>query len=121
VFRGDIPLEFVLFLPGGRVEGKTTIVVGAPVFKVGQEVVLFLSKMTQPRDDLKLFDNEASYRLTDLFQGAFNVVVDPATKELMVVSNVINLVDQPELRPDILGRLKGLPLAELETRVRQAP
>ncbi|MGH7802092.1 MAG: hypothetical protein ACREOW_15945 [Thermodesulfobacteriota bacterium] len=44
--KGSVPDEVDVFFPGGTVDGRTTIVIGAPEFKPGQEVVLFLNRAT---------------------------------------------------------------------------
>jgi len=125
VLRGDdVPGEFTLLLPGGTVEGKTTIIVGAPEFKPRQHVVLFLNKITEPQEGLGLTASQmGGYQLADLIQGMFEVTVDPATGESTAVSNVLKLVqhDQTEQQVLALGPLEGLSLEELETRIRQAP
>lgn len=62
------------------------------------------------------------FRLTDLLQGKFDVVADPATGQKMAVSNAVKLIEKPaEIKPEMLppGGMKGLPLTDLINRVQQ--
>lgn len=119
--KGTTQAEVQVFLPGGTVDGRTTIVIGAPEFKEGEEVVLFLSQATGYQEEVALPETVVPFRLTDLLQGKFNVVVDPATGRKMAVSSAAKLLERPGIKPEMLppGGLKGLALTELVTKIRQ--
>ncbi|MFX0201012.1 MAG: hypothetical protein ACFFCW_33245 [Candidatus Hodarchaeota archaeon] len=121
VLKGSVPSEVAVFLPGGTVGGRTTMVIGAPEFKHGQEVVLFLSRATDYKEEVELPTPVVPFHLTDLFQGKFDVMIDPATGQKKAVSNAVKLIYQPGVKPEMLppGGLKGLPLTDLVTRIRQ--
>ena len=120
--KGSVPDEVDVFFPGGTVDGRTTIVIGAPEFKPGQEVVLFLNRATGYEEEVELPAAVVPFRLTDLLQGKFDVVADPATGQKMAVSNAVKLIEKPaEIKPEMLppGGMKGLPLTDLINRVQQ--
>ncbi len=120
--KGSLPDEVVVFLPGGTVDGRTTIVIGAPEFKLDQEVVLFLNPATGYEEEVELPAAVVPFRLTDLVQGKFDVVVDPATGQKRAVSNAVKLIKKPaEIKPEMLppGGVQGLPLTDLINRIQQ--
>lgn len=121
VLKGNVPRKVAVFLPGGTIGGKTTMVIGAPEFMLGQEVVLFLSRATNYQEELELPPAVVPFHLTDLFQGKFDVMIDPATGRRKAVSNAIKLFEQQEVKPEMLppGGLKGFPLTDLINRIRQ--
>jgi hypothetical protein len=76
--KGDLGERVTLRVPGGQIGRYRTIFVGAPEFRLGEEVVLFL-KHAGP-----------SYPyIVGLNQGAYRVVTDPATGRRMVTTPIV--------------------------------
>jgi hypothetical protein len=76
--KGNLGDTLTLRVPGGQIGRYRTIFVGAPEFKQGDEVVLFL-KHAGP-----------SYPyIVGLSQGAFRVVTEPATGRRMVTTPIV--------------------------------
>jgi uncharacterized protein (DUF779 family) len=71
----------VLHMLGGKMDGRTTLVVGAPSFEVGEEDVLFLELM----DKQNIVERD-HYRLVGLAQGKFSVHFDKIKKTKVAVS-----------------------------------
>ena len=67
---------------GGRVDGITTIVVGAPQFVIGEESVFFLSEKESAHSG-------RNFTIVGGAQGKFNIFRDPATKEEKVLREKI--------------------------------
>ena len=75
--KGDLG-EYVTFrVPGGELGRYRTIFVGAPAFRVGEEVVLFLKT------------SGGVPFVAGLNQGAYRVVEDGPTRQRMVTSPVV--------------------------------
>ena len=69
------PGETIVFaVPGGQIGRYRNLTVGAPIFEVGEEVVVFL--MVRGREHPAVFG---------LNQGVFRVRLDEATKRRLVV------------------------------------
>ena len=76
--KGNLGDTLTLRVPGGQIGRYRTIFVGAPEFKPGDEVVLFL-KYAGP-----------SYPyIVGLSQGAFRVVTEPGTGRRMVTTPIV--------------------------------
>jgi hypothetical protein len=77
-YKGDLGRTVTFSVPGGQFGHHRTVMVGAPEFSEGEEVVLFLATGGLP-----------SPRLVGLSQGVFRVVPDTRTGERLVVSPVL--------------------------------
>lgn len=107
--KGDLGERITLRVPGGQIGRYRTIFVGAPEFRQGDEVVLFL-KHAGP-----------SYPyIVGLNQGAFRVVTEAATGRRMVTTPIVMASggEAPErvVRGDV-GR-RPLPLERFRESVR---
>jgi hypothetical protein len=107
------PAETITFkVPGGRLGRYRSVFVGAPIFTLGDEAVIFL----KPRGE----------DLADVFgvnQGVFRVRVDQRTGQRMVVPPPIMATGSPDsAQPVTRGAIerKPLPFAEFGARVREA-
>jgi hypothetical protein len=78
--KGNLGATVTIHIPGGRLGRYRTLFVGAPEFRAGDEVVLFLR----------------ANRIIGLSQGAFRVVPDAQTGRPMVVSPIVM-----SLNPDV--------------------
>jgi hypothetical protein len=76
--KGDAGRTITFKTPGGELGRYRSVMVGAPVFKPGDEAVLFLSG--SPGEPLHVFG---------LNQGVFRVRVDPVSGQREVVSPVL--------------------------------
>jgi len=75
--KGDLGATFTIHIPGGRLGRYRTVFVGAPEFRAGDEVVLFLR----------------ANRIIGLSQGAFRVTPDAKSGQPMVVSPIVMSID----------------------------
>jgi len=108
--KGNLGETLTLRVPGGQMGRYRTVFVGAPEFRDGDEVVLFL-KHAGP-----------SYAyIIGLSQGAFRVVADPRTGRRMVTTPIVmgRGGDEPErvVRGDVTRR--PLPIEAFRDAVRQ--
>jgi len=103
--KGNLGPTLTIHVPGGRVGRYRTVFVGAPEFRVGDEVVLFLS----------------ASRIVGLSQGAFRVVPDSQSGRPVVVAPIVMSMtgDVPEavVRGD--SRRKPVALDTFRDVVRQ--
>ena len=108
--KGNLGEHVTVRVPGGQIGRYRTVFVGAPEFKEGDEVVLFLKQAG--RSDLYIIG---------LSQGAFRVVPDARTGRSMVTTPIVmgKGVDQPErlVRGDVTR--KPLPIDAFRDAVRQ--
>ncbi len=75
VFKGRITdRQIVIKEPGGQVGAQGSIIYGAPQFKPGEEVFLYLDTW-----------NDGSLRVHQMFLGKFSIIDDPQTRERVVV------------------------------------
>lgn len=89
-----------LLMPGGTIDGRTTIVVGAPAFAVGEEAVLFLGRLKKKNTvDVDRFS------LTGLSQGKFSVRYSEKRRKRIAISEA-SKTGFP-LMPDALGRTEA--------------
>ena len=65
---------------GGKLQKRTFVIPGASQYSVGQESVLFLEKTTKDY-----------FIILGMAQGKFDVVVDPKTKEKMLVRDTLDM------------------------------
>jgi hypothetical protein len=108
--KGDLGDTVTLKVPGGQLGRYRTVFVGAPEFKAGDEVVLFLKHAGR------------SYPyIVGLSQGAFRVVADTRTGRHMVTTPIVmgKSGDEPErvVRGDVTR--KPLPIDAFREAVRQ--
>jgi hypothetical protein len=108
--KGNLGEHVTVRVPGGQIGRYRTVFVGAPEFRAGDEVVLFL-KHAGP----------SHLYIIGLSQGAFRVVADARTGRRMVTTPVIMFKggDQPEpiVRGDVTR--KPLPIDAFRDAVRQ--
>jgi hypothetical protein len=104
--KGGAGDTLTIHVPGGQMGRYRTVFVGAPEFRVNDEVVLFLH----------------GGRIVGLNQGAFRVVTDPASGRPALASPIVmsGSLDQPEgvVRGDV--RRKPVPLDSFRDLVKQA-
>ena len=109
--KGDLGDRVTFRVPGGQIGRYRTVFVGAPEFKAGDEVVLFL-KHAGP-----------SYLyIVGLNQGAFRVVADTRTGRHMVTTPIVMGKGGDESEPIVRGDVtrKPLPIDAFRDAVRQA-
>jgi hypothetical protein len=108
--KGNLGEHVTVRVPGGQMGRYRTIFVGAPEFREGDEVVLFL-KQAGP----------SNLYIIGLSQGAFRVVPDTRTGRPMVTTPIVmgKGGDQPEpiVRGDVTR--KPLPIDAFRDAVRQ--
>lgn len=96
--KGDLG-EYVTFrVPGGELGRYRTVFVGAPAFRVGEEVVLFL-KMA----------GRVPF-VAGLNQGAYRIVEDTQTRRRMVTSPVVMAREGVESEPIVRGAATRRPM-----------
>ena len=102
--KGNLGGSFTIHVPGGQLGRYRTVFIGAPEFRAGDEVVLFL------RDG----------RIVGLSQGAFRVVAD-ATGRPTVVSPVVMSASLDTAEAVVRGdpRRKAVALDAFRDLVRQ--
>ncbi len=108
--KGNLGESVTFRVPGGQLGRYRTVFVGAPEFKAGDEVVLFLNQAGP------------SYPyIIGLSQGAFRVVAEARTGRRMVTTPVVmgKGADEPEriVRGDVMRR--PLPIDAFRDAVRQ--
>jgi hypothetical protein len=98
--KGDLG-DYVTFrVPGGELGRYRTVFVGAPAFRVGEEVVLFL-RTAAGRPPF----------IAGLNQGAYRVVEDAQTRQRMVTSPVVMAGDGVEPEKVVRGAATRRPMA----------
>lgn len=93
--KGDLGSSFTLHVPGGQLGRYRTVFVGAPEFRVNDEVMLFL------RND----------RIVGLSQGAYRVVADPQTGRPTVVSPIVMSTTPEAAERVVRGDARRRPVA----------
>jgi hypothetical protein len=98
--KGNLGEQVTFRTPGGQMGRYRTVFVGAPQFRTGDEVVLFLKRA-----------GPANLYVVGLSQGAFRVVTDPRTGERMVTTPIVmgRGGDQPE--PIVRGDVARKPVS----------
>lgn len=76
--KGQLGPHFTIRVPGGQVGRYRTVFVGAPEFRAGDELILFLQT---PRASLP--------HIVGLSQGAFRIVPDPRTGQRVVTTPIV--------------------------------
>jgi len=93
--KGNLGGSFTIHVPGGQLGRYRTVLIGAPEFRAGDEVFLFL------RDG----------RIVGLSQGAFRVVADARTGLPIVVSPVVMSVSLDASEAVVRGDARRKPVA----------
>jgi hypothetical protein len=108
--KGNLGPEITVRVPGGRLGRYRTIMVGAPVFARGDEVVLFLNTAAP-----------AYPSIVGLSQGAFRVVTMPGTPTRMVAPPAVMGMPGADAEPVVRGDTARRPVAidQFRTLVRQ--
>ncbi|HAK55529.1 MAG TPA: hypothetical protein DCP38_08610 [Acidobacteria bacterium] len=106
-FKGDLGPSVRVRVPGGTLGAYRTVVVGAPVLTIGQEVVLFLGAR-----------GPSIPVILGLSQGVFRIVVNGSTGQRLVMPTFVPGPSvQPLVRGDVERRL--MPFGEFGRRLRE--
>lgn len=122
VIRGELASERIsVYLPGGIVDGESVIVIGAPSLRLGEEVLLMLTRPASGGGGLAARRGEDAFNVVGLSQGVFELRPDPKTSQTRAVSKSLDVFLTPtaeaaELPP---GGTQGLLLEDLERRIRE--
>ena len=108
--KGHLGEHLTFRVPGGQIGRYRTVFVGAPEFRTGDEVVLFL-KQAGP----------SSFYIIGLSQGAFRVVPDAGTGRRMVTTPIVMGKESGQPEPIVRGDVtrKPLPIDAFRDAVRQ--
>ena len=93
--KGDLGSTFTVHVPGGQLGRYRTVFVGAPEFRAGDEVVLFLR----------------ANRIVGLSQGAFRVIPDARSGRPTVVSPIVMSINPDTTEAVIRGDSRRRPVA----------
>ena len=106
-FKGDLGPSVRVRVPGGTLGAYRTVVVGAPVLTIGQEVVLFLGAR-----------GPSIPVILGLSQGVSRIVVNGSTGQRLVMPTFVPGPSvQPLVRGDVERRL--MPFGEFGRRLRE--
>lgn len=100
--KADLGSSVTIRVPGGQLGRYRTVFVGAPEFRVDDEVVLFLRRL--PVDG-------GRYVIVGLSQGAYRVVVDAQTGRPTVVSPVVMSTTPDAAERVVRGDVRRRPVA----------
>ncbi|HEX5474373.1 MAG TPA: hypothetical protein VFX12_06915 [Vicinamibacterales bacterium] len=107
--KGQLGEQITIRVPGGQLGRYRTIMIGAPAFTAGQDLVLFLDS-----------SGPSLPFVFGLSQGVFRVVVDPARGAFVTPPLLEGRTTAPQpLVRGAMGR-QPVPLAAFEAAVRQA-
>lgn len=95
--KGSLGGTLTVHVPGGQIGRYRTIVVGAPAFHAGDEVVLFLR------------EHNGSLSIVGISQGAFRVVAESSGRRLVTTPVVMGKPDTPAV-PIVRGDPSRRPL-----------
>jgi hypothetical protein len=98
--KGNLGGSLTFRVPGGQIGRYRTVFVGAPEFKNGDEVVLFLKRA-----------GAASLYIVGLNQGAFRVLADARTGRHMVTTPIVMGKGGEGAEPVVRGDVTRRPLA----------
>jgi hypothetical protein len=93
--KGDLGSAFTIHVPGGQLGRFRTVFVGAPEFRAGDEVVLFLR----------------ASRIIGLSQGAFRVIPDAQSGRPTVVSPIVMSINPDTAEAVVRGDARRKPVA----------
>jgi hypothetical protein len=110
-FKGDLGAEITVRVPGGQVGRYRTVFIGAPEFRQGDELVLFLKNSGSPLP-----------YIVGLSQGAFRVVTDARSGRRMVTTPVVMGKQDGAAERVVRGdpARKPIPIESFRAVVRQA-
>ncbi len=106
--KGNLGAQVVFRVPGGQIGPYRSVRVGAPVFRSGDEVVVFLAA-----------NGPAFPHIVGFHQGVFRVVADPSTGRRLVASPILTgpaRTSKPIVRGD--PARKPVALETFENQVR---
>ena len=108
--KGSLGDRVTFRVPGGQIGRYRTVFVGAPEFKDGDEVVLFLKHV-----------GPSYLYIVGLSQGAFRVVADARTGRRMVTTPIVMGKGGDEPEPIVRGDIarKAQPIDAFRDAVRQ--
>ncbi len=108
--KGTLPRQITVRTPGGRAGGLQAHVDGAPRFRPGEEVYLFLwAPAGEP------------YRVLGWAQGTFRIVKNPLTRQETVTQEYAAMpVFDPQRREFRSAGFRRVPLAEFRERLQRA-
>ena len=108
--KGNLGDDITVRVPGGRLGRYRTIMIGAPVFRSGEEVVLFLNPGAPFYPSI-----------VGLSQGAFRVVTMPGSTARMVTPPAVMGVADAEPQRVLRGEMSRRPVAidQFRSLVRQ--
>ena len=93
--KGDLGATFTIHVPGGQLGRYRTVFVGAPEFRAGDEIVLFLR----------------ANRIIGLSQGAFRVIPDAQSGRPTVVSPIVRSISPTDAEAVVRGDVRRKPVA----------
>ena len=109
-YRGSASRTVTFRVPGGQIGRYRSVMVGAPEFRAGDEVVLFLKS-----------DGPAVPQIFGLNQGVFRVRVDARTGRRLVAQPIVTARgDAPEVVVRGAADRRPLPLEQFAAQVRTA-
>ena len=105
--KGDVGPQVTFRVPGGKIGRLRSVTVGAPVFREGEDVIVFLGA-----------DVPAIPHVVGFNQGVYRVLVDQASGQAVVTPPVLADVTVPT--PVVRGdrSRKPMPVEQFEARVR---
>lgn len=113
--------EISIYLPGGTVEDKSMIVIGAPEINIGEQAVLMLQRVQASQREVTLQAEEEPFNIVALAQGKFDVRLDSTTNKMMAVSHALKFFLKPDVKLQDLppGGEKGLTLDEFVNKIKE--
>ncbi len=104
VLKGDVSVtELTIKQPGGAIGGTHTWIFGSPEFRIGEQVLLFLT-----------MNDDGTLRVAHFYQGKFTIMRDEITGKKTVSRNdnpsqviVLGGLDKLEAPDTRLGKLHG--------------
>ncbi len=98
---------------GGTVNGVTTLVLEAPIFRVGEESILFLSSVFLP-------NNRKNYVVSGFSQGKFNIFTDqvPGVKKVKREQIQTPLKLERNVSPILLTNKDAIPLKDFISNIK---
>lgn len=99
---------------GGTINGITTLVLDSPNFKLGEQSLLFLSKVT-------MSNNKVNYLVTGMSQGKFNIFFDAKTniKKVNREQIAIALKTEKNTAPLLLTDVTAMPLTDFIIEIKR--
>jgi hypothetical protein len=107
-FKGDDGARITLVQLGGEVDGMRYTVPGSPLFKAGEEALLFVWR-----------DGHGTPQVNGLAQGKFDITRDPQTGERFVQRTVPGLAVRDARTLALLAKNQPAPRIPLSTMLRE--